>query len=241
MAKKSTTKLTKKPKKVARQTKATRRVIAKKSVGDNCPQKTSFVQQLNWYNTMFEDQTDAFNAVVQYLDSKGMKESCRVAKACKTELQKRLTSTDWAFASMLINNQPIPKDAIQRWHSRLKVKISTVNKIALTPKIQPQPKPFKKIVEERLSIVEQSIDEVFSQLRQNGRAKFAYSDLYNKYNITPEIQSQIAGYYKPIYQELVDAYKDRIEGYSGISKPVLKSMIEVLKHVIVFQKSTVYL
>lgn len=184
---------------------------------------------LNWYNSMYDDPQLAYNAVLQYLLDAGAQKSSALWIANRSFFLKRVSSSYWAIADLINTGEDLPQAVINRFRLRLK------NLLAKKPEqeLEYRPKSEQEKTRDLIGDIEQIVDENFQIIRNMKRPRFDFNEFIAERNVTSDQQAAIVEFYKPQYQELVDAFKGRIdEGYAHLKPVQIKAMAEVLSSII---------
>lgn len=228
-----------KPKAKTKTSGATVKRMLRDRLGDRPSLDRGLTDVLNWYNQMFEDHQQAYDAVLQYLIESGADKSVAKWTGNRAIIMKHVTSGLWGLADLLNSGEQLDTDVINRFRLRIR-KILTVA-VPETAIEYVQKTPSEKARDRHIALVadiEEMIDGANNIIRRMKRPPFDYAEFVQSHNVTADEQEAIAAYYKPQYQEIVDAYKGRIEEGYGHLKPVqLKAMAEVLSSIILAKVS----
>lgn len=203
------------------------KALHKARMGDRPSMKNGLTDVLNWYNGTYEDPQQAYDAVMQYLIDSGGQKSVLKWTNNKSTILKYVNSHHWAIADLLNEGVDLPTDVVNRFRKRIK---DIIAKEPDVPVAVPQVRTLTDVdrANKLIADLESEWDSMMELIRKKLKPKFSYKEFIADRNVTAEMQERVAEFYKTQHQELVDAYKDRIEGYETYSKGQLKVMIEIL-------------
>lgn len=203
------------------------KALHKARMGDRPSMSRGLTDVLNWYNGVYEDPQQAYDAVMQYLIDAGGQKSVLRWTNNKSTIIKHVNSHHWAIADLLNEGVDLPTDVVNRFRKRIK------DIIAKEPDVPVAAPQVKMLTDEDranklIADIESEWDSMMDLIRKKLKPRFTYSEFIADRNVSAEMQEFVAAFYKTQHQELVDAYKGRIEGYESYSKGQLKVMIEIL-------------
>lgn len=226
-----------KPKYKSKRLSAADKALNQQRVGDR-PEvdehdQVSLARGLNWFNAMFnacdDGHTRAYDVILQYLIDSGAIKSIEKWTTNKAAITKRLNSHYWGMGELISSGEITDATMVNKFRRQIKELLNITDASDDTGSA-PQIKVLsnKDLASRVIAELESEWDSCMELIRQKKKPKFSYAAFAGDQKVTAEIQEYIKAFYKTQHQEIVDAYKGRIEGYESYSQGQLKVMIEIL-------------